>query len=186
MTLSALMKKGGLCAAATAIPATAATEEGEKAGTVARVATVAVANLPSAESNSTAPMTADEESAIRAWLTHIEETDAAIIAIVLGQCRADVDARGYFLRQAGEVPRPAPFDDDRRYCDQCANLRRDVCTIAEPKAGALVVANRGYRPVREPPRRCAGYAPGPDDPDRRPGRERWPGLIQKGGDYRNA
>jgi hypothetical protein len=186
MTLSALMKKGGLCAVATAIPATAATEEGEKIGTVARVATVAVANPPSVKSTPTAPMTADEESAIRAWLAHIEETDAAIIAVVLDQCRVDVEARGYFLRQAGEVPRPAPFDDDRRYCDQCKNLRRDVCTIAEPKTGALVVANRGYRPVREPPRRCAGYAPGPDDPDRRPGRERWPGLIQKGSDYRNA
>ncbi|MDP2964024.1 MAG: hypothetical protein Q8N54_14830 [Sulfurimicrobium sp.] len=186
MTLSALMKKGGLCAAATAIPATAATEEGEKAGTVARVATVAVANPPSAKSTPTAPMPADEESAIRAWLVHIEETDAAIIAVVLNQCRADTEARGYFLRQAGDVPQPAAFDDDRRYCDQCMNLRRDVCTIAEPKIGALVVANRGYRPVREPPRRCAGYAPGPDDPDRRPGRERWPGLIRKGSDYRNA
>lgn len=184
MTLSALMKKGGLCAVATAIPATAATEEGEQAGTVARVATVAVANPPSAKP--AAPMTADEESAISAWLAHIEETDAAIIAVVLDQCRADVEARGYFLRQAAEVPRAAAFDDDRRYCDQCMNLRRDVCTIAEPKTGALVVANRGYRPVREPPRRCAGYAPGPDDPDRRPGRERWPGLIQKGNDYENA
>ncbi|MHB1292592.1 MAG: hypothetical protein ACYCY5_10465 [Sulfuricella sp.] len=177
MTLSALMKKGGLRAAATAIPATAATEEGEKTGTVARVATVAVANPPSAESYPTAPMTADDESTIRTWLAHIEETDAAIIAVVLGQCRADADARGCFLRQASEVPQPAAFDDDRRGCDQCMNLRRDVCTIAEPKAGALVVANRGYRPVREPPRRCAGYAPGPDDPDRRPGRERWPGLA---------
>ena len=165
MTLSALMKKGGLCELATAIPATAATEAGEKAGTVARVATVVVANPPSAKSTPPAPMTADEESAIRAWLAQIEETDAAIIAVVLDQCRADVAARGYFLRQAAEVPRAVAFDDDRRYCDQCMNLRRDVCTIAEPKAGALVVANRGYRPVREPPRRCAGYAPGPDDPD---------------------
>jgi hypothetical protein len=178
------MKKGGLCAVATAIPATAATEEMEKAGTVARVATVAVANPPSVKPAAT--MTADEESAIRAWLANIEETDAAIIAVVLEQCRADVAARGYFLRQAAEVPRAVAFDDDRRYCNQCMNLRRDVCTIAEPKAGALVVANRGYRPVREPPRRCAGYAPGPDDPDRRPGRERWPGLIQKGNDYGNA
>ena len=186
MTLSALMKKGGLREAATAIPATAATEEGEKAGTVARVATVAVANLPSAKSHPTAPMTADQESAIRAWLAHIEETDAAIIAVVLGQCRADVDARGFFIRQAAAVARPVAFDDDRRRCDQCMNMRRDICTIAEPKTGALVMANRGYRPVREPPRRCAGYAPGPDDPDRRPGRERWPGLIQKGNDYENA
>jgi hypothetical protein len=44
MTLSALMKKGALREVATAIPATAATEEGRKAGKAARVATVAVAN----------------------------------------------------------------------------------------------------------------------------------------------
>ena len=44
MTLSALMKKGALREVATTIPATAATDEGGKAGKVARVATVAVAN----------------------------------------------------------------------------------------------------------------------------------------------
>jgi hypothetical protein len=109
MTLSALMKKGGLCAAATAIPATAATEEKENAGTVARVATVAVANPPSARNTLTSPMTADEESAIRAWLAHIEETDAAIIAVVFGQCRAGAEARGYFTgRAAAELPKPDP------------------------------------------------------------------------------
>jgi hypothetical protein len=43
MTLSALIQKGGLRRVATAIPATDATEEGGKAGAVARVATVAVA-----------------------------------------------------------------------------------------------------------------------------------------------
>jgi hypothetical protein len=120
-------------------------------------------------------MTADEESAIRAWLAHIEETDAAIIAIVLDQCGVDADARGYFLRQAAEVPRAVAFDDDRRRCGQCANLTgRGLCLAARR---AEIVASRNYEPVRDIPRRCEGYAPGPDDPDRRPGRERWPGLA---------
>jgi hypothetical protein len=44
VTLAALMKKGGLGEVATAIPATAATVEPKKGGTVARKATVAVAN----------------------------------------------------------------------------------------------------------------------------------------------
>jgi hypothetical protein len=44
VTLSALMKKGALRGTATAIPATAATDDGKNIGTVARVATVAVAN----------------------------------------------------------------------------------------------------------------------------------------------
>ncbi len=51
MTLSVLIKKGGLSGVATAIPATAATDEGEKAGTVARIATVAVANPQSAKAD---------------------------------------------------------------------------------------------------------------------------------------
>jgi len=49
MTLLALMKKGALRASATAIPATAATDEGKKTSTVAKVATVAVGNPQSLE-----------------------------------------------------------------------------------------------------------------------------------------
>ena len=49
MILSALIRKGGLWKVATAIPATDATEEGKMAGTVARIATVAVASPPSPE-----------------------------------------------------------------------------------------------------------------------------------------
>lgn len=46
-----------------------------------------------------APMTADEETTIKAWLTRIEETDPYIIADVLDQCRNDADARDYFIKQ---------------------------------------------------------------------------------------
>lgn len=35
-----------------------------------------------------------------------------------------------------------PLDDGRRCCNQCANLRRLVCSIAHP--GGVVSANRGY------------------------------------------
>ncbi len=48
----------------------------------------------------TVALTADEETAIRLWLTHIEESDSAIIDEVLNQCHTDADAREYFLRQA--------------------------------------------------------------------------------------
>ena len=44
MTLSTLIRKGGLAKVATATPATLATQETENAGTVAGVATVAVAS----------------------------------------------------------------------------------------------------------------------------------------------
>ena len=129
-----------------------------------------------------APMTAGEETAIRAWLALIEETDPAIIAEVIGQCQRDADARDYFTGRATvdnlqKNRSDAAFDDDRRTCDQCANLIARRCQAA--KRGEIV-ASRNYEPIRDLPRRCEAYAPGADDPDRRHGRERWPGLIQKG------
>jgi hypothetical protein len=51
MTLSLLIQKGGLRQAATATPANTATGEVKKAETVARVATVAVANPPHQETD---------------------------------------------------------------------------------------------------------------------------------------
>ena len=126
-----------------------------------------------------APLTDSEETAIRAWLALIEETDPATIAEVIGQCQRDADARDYFTgRAAAELPKPGPFPDDRRTCDQCANLIARRCQAA--KRGEIV-ASRNYEPIRDLPRRCEGYAPGAADADRRPGRERWPGLTDTKG-----
>lgn len=47
-------------------------------------------------------MTAEEETAIRAWLAHIGENDPAIIADVLDKCRTDTEALDYFTGRAGE------------------------------------------------------------------------------------
>ena len=123
-----------------------------------------------------APLTANEETAIRAWLALIEETDPATIAEVIGQCQRDADARDYFTgRAAAELPKPDRFPDDRRRCSQCLNLRGRVCSVAMP--GGLVSANRGYQPMRDVLQRCAGYLPNATDNDQRTGNERWPGLI---------
>jgi hypothetical protein len=74
-------------------------------------------------------------------------------------------------------------DDDRRTCTQCANLTgRGLCLAARR---GEIVASRSYEPIRDLPRRCEGYMPGGDDADRRPGQERWPGLIWKGNDDAN-
>jgi len=128
-------------------------------------------------------LSAQEQAAIRAWLALIEETDPATIAEVIGQCQRDADARDYFTgRAAAELPKSAPFPDDWRTCSQCRNLRQRACAIAKPEAGALVVANRGYRPDPARLLRCAGYAPLANDSDQRTGAERWPGLVQKGGE----
>lgn len=169
MILSTLIRKGGLPKAATATLATLATQVTTNAATVAQVATVAVAKPPA--------LTAEEEAAIRAWLAHIEETDTANIAEVLNQCRADEEARAYFLRRADEVPRPMPEDDDRRHCAQCVNLTRSGLCLAAQRGE--IMTSQTYHPADHIPRRCEGYAPGPADPDKRIGRERWPGLTAK-------
>lgn len=46
---------------------------------------------------------AESESAILAWLAHIEETDRAMIAEVLKRCREDAGALAYFLGRAAET-----------------------------------------------------------------------------------
>lgn len=177
MTLSNLICKGGLAQVATATPATVATQETASTATVAPVATVAVAK---SQPPATA-MTTAEETKIRAWLAHIEETDVDIIAQVLSKCRTNVKARLYCLRHADEVPRPLPDDDDRRHCAQCENLSPGGLCLA-PQRGEII-ASLTYHPVDGIPRRCEGYAPGPNDPDRRAGRERWPGLTMKRGKH---
>ena len=162
MTLSNLIRKRDTVSIATAIPAISATQPKREAVTVARIATVAVANpkeektAPPAKVGAgdtatasrwwlihfrdlepvemivsppathaeilerhpdavaaepftptirqpSAPMTAEEETAIRAWLALIEETDPATIAEVMSQCQRDADAREYFTGRASEV-----------------------------------------------------------------------------------
>lgn len=239
MTLSSLIRKRDTGSIATAISAIPATQPKGEAATVARIATVAIANpkeekpappaivgagdvatasrwwlihypdrdpvevaccpeathakilewypdaiaaepfTPSIRQPS-APLTVSEETAIRAWLVLIKETDPATIAEVIGQCQRDADARDYFTGRAAVLPKPDPFPDDRRTCRQCLNLRGRACGIAKPERGALVVANLGYRPQADTLQRCAGYLPNATDNDQRPGSERWPGLIQKG------
>lgn len=122
----------------------------------------------------------NQEAAVSAWLAQIGETDPATIAEVLTACRRDADARDYFTgRAAAELPKPSPYPDDRRTCDQCANLIAGRCQAA--KRGEIV-ASWDYKPIRDIPRRCEGYAARAGDSDRRDGRERWPGLAKEGND----
>lgn len=67
-----------------------------------------------------APLTADQEAAIRAWLAHIGETNPATIAEVMTRCRQDTRAREYCLGQ--EIPPPAPPRPVR--CGECAHYQR--------------------------------------------------------------
>jgi hypothetical protein len=123
-------------------------------------------------------LSTEEETAIRAWLALIDETDPATIAEVISQCKQDSDVRDYFIgRAAADLPRPDPIPDDRRTCEQCANLIARRCQAARR---GEIVASRNFEPIPDLPRRCEGYAPGAADPDQRHGRERWPGLCLRG------
>lgn len=145
---------------------------------------ISTASIVSNGSAAFAGMTEKEESTIRAWLAHIGETDTATIAEVLDKCGTDTKARQDLIRWIEKTrPQPVTFEDDRRRCDQCANLTgRGHCLAAW--RGEIAVT-RLYEPVRDLLHRCPGYLPKAAETDQRPGRERWPGLIQQGSNHAN-
>lgn len=52
----------------------------------------------------------DAVAAVRAWLALIGETDPAVIAEVIDQCRRDATVHDYFTgRAAAELPKTGPF-----------------------------------------------------------------------------
>lgn len=113
---------------------------------------------------------------IRAWLARIGETDPDVIEEVLAKCLTDQGAMDYFLGRADESRPALPIWDDRRYCTECLNLTERGLCLAVWRGEMRGV--RTWQPDQSRPWRCVGYAPGPDDPDRRPGRERWPFLLR--------
>ena len=52
-----------------------------------------------------APLTAEDEMVIRAWMALIKETDSDSITEVIGQCQQNAEAREYIIgRAAAELP----------------------------------------------------------------------------------
>lgn len=98
MSLTSLIKKDGLFNIMTM---TAATFKPEQIVTVAEVATVTVAEVP----KTLLEMELDEETEIRAWLTHIKEKKSSVINDVLSQCQNDFSVRQYYLNRSKEVPK---------------------------------------------------------------------------------
>ena len=78
------------------------------------------------------------------------------------------------LRPANQADVPA---DDRRCCVQCRNLSAEGQCRAAWRAEPLgFIAPRTYHPVPNLLQHCAGFRPFPEDPDQRPGCERWPSM----------
>jgi hypothetical protein len=65
---------------------------------------------------------------------------------------------------------------DLRPCLLCRNLSPSGRCLAAWR-GELRAARDWGPTFPEQPQRCIGYAPKADDPDQRPGRERWPELM---------
>ena len=186
--LSVLIQKRETRKAATAIPAISATQCNERVATVARIATVAVAN----------PTEAKTAEAVTswAWLMHFADREPLVVYCNPDATHAEILERYPDALAAEPIPERTmrtatndaawptltTTDDDRRTCDLCLNLAGRRCLAAWRDE---IVANRAYEPIRDIPRRCEGYVPGADDPDARPGRERWPELIEKRNNHAN-
>lgn len=86
-------------------------------------------------------LTAEGETAIRAWLAHIGETDTEVIADVIDQCQRDGQARAYFLRRERKIP-PPPEPGYTAACGACRHFQRidhpnlGHCAQGEPEAVA--------------------------------------------------
>jgi hypothetical protein len=75
---------------------------------------------------------------------------------------------------------PDRLADTRRTCRRCRELARNGRCMAAGR-GELPMTARQYEPVTDRLERCIGYLPGSDDPDQRPGRERYPHLAARAG-----
>lgn len=140
-------------------------------------------------------------TAYRAWLIHFADRDPvqsyctppathteilashpdAIAAEPIKEAIPD-EAAPEFREQYAHAREDVPEEekaDGMITCRQCANRRYDgVCKVAEPKVGALIVANHGYIPDALIPRRCEGYQPKAGETDQRTGMQRWRWLKE--------
>lgn len=110
------------------------------------------------------------------WLAdvarHLDATPGALLAagVILPEEVAhyrDRDPRA--MADALRLAHPGRFTarepDDRRHCRTCRQLAGPRCQTRR-----LLVMD-------DLPRRCSDYLPTLDDPDQRPGRDRWPDLL---------
>ena len=116
----------------------------------------------------------DQEGAREAF-----EERAAIMEFDGGLSRAEAERAAGLIRPDPEPVRwrGAGLDlGDLRPCLWCRNLSPGGRCLAAWR-GELRAA-RDYSPTfPDLPQRCIGYRPNADDPDRTPGRERWPDLV---------
>jgi hypothetical protein len=181
MTLSALIQKDGLRRLATATVAISATD-GEETG-----ATVALANPESVQTDIGGEgVTRSELEAAANRFCDAVGDDANRRAIMLEDCREYPPERlpwliEYLNAEAAKHEQALSKNDaanDMRRCTECANFTIGGRCLAAWQGKLAGFVSRRYSPAQpDRLRRCDGYTPGPDDPDQRPGQDRWPGLL---------
>lgn len=151
MLLADLIKGVGISDGVPATSATHATQNKGGDSTVAKVATVAVANSPETEVEC---FSATDRQDVINWLALRGETDKETIDDVLSRCESDREARVYFLMRLNEALKPR--SDDRRHCEECVNLDKYGYCLAAMR-GELDGLARKYQPWRGLPRRCDSF-----------------------------
>jgi hypothetical protein len=153
-------------AATVATPATVNTDPGRSVASVANVATSGQAAELRELVGIVAANWPDDERA-EAMATALVDPDAALVCF-----RALVAERGGAPADNKRDQAPA----EMRPCTDCLVLSPGGRCLAAWR-GDLPGFVRSYAPaMTDRPQRCLGYAPGPNDPDKRTGRERWPWL----------
>jgi len=165
MNLSDLIRgKSKSTGSATATLATPATADNKNSPSVAKVASVAVADAPN-------KLSKEDEKTIRSWLHCIGESEEDH-HLVLGKCESKPETLAYFLKHAATLPAVREviinpftskasthkpdyiFDDDRVLCSDCRHLNwRGYCTqwrITNPH-------NPNYSPVQDVKGRCSAF-----------------------------
>lgn len=116
-------------------------------------------------------MRQSEHALLVQWLAHIGETDQAEVAHFLVLCQHNLSDKQWFLAKAKRDMPITAVPDERRTCQQCANLTpRGICLAAHR---GEISASRSFSPVTTIPMRCKGFAPGSADRDKRAGMARW-------------
>lgn len=165
MTLAMLIRKRDSGKVATAIPATSATGQAEMRGSVARVATIAVARPSTVKNEASVIGTADlpVSQKERAELTGLITAVAAFYGfapeetleareIAAGDVRVALSSFRAIAKRYGLSASP----DDRVMCRDCGNLILGHCEAAAK--GLMPDTYRGYSPVQDSLRHCPHFS----------------------------
>jgi hypothetical protein len=151
MILSSLIHRNKYEQVATVAVTTPAMLETQKVGTVAKVATVTVANPPESKN---------------AALSVVCYTPAGNPITVNAR---DTEHAAFLLKMNPKTAQPLlidlPDSDDRRHCADCGNLSISGRCLAA-RSGSIEAGSH-YKPVDDCPRRCVGYVPKANENDQR-------------------